>query len=74
MAAQSRQAYRDARAAIGKKYREAVELILLDGQSDLVGVGKAITGSASPHTARSVAIERFTAGLFMLAKHYGFVK
>ena len=48
-----------------------MELILLEGQSDLVAVGKAITGAASPHACRSVAIERFTAGLYMLAKHYG---
>jgi hypothetical protein len=74
MAAQQRADYRAARDALGKKYREAVELILLEGQSNLVDVGKAISGAASPHTARSVAIERFTAGLFILARHYGFIR
>lgn len=74
MAQQARTDYRAARDVLGKKYREAVEPIILEGQSDLVGIGKAITGAASPHTARSVAIERFTAGLFMLARHYGYIK
>lgn len=73
MAAQARTNYRAARAAMPAKYRKPVELILLEGQSDLVSVGKAITGAASPHTARSVAIERFTAGLYLLAKHYVFL-
>lgn len=72
IAAKCREEYRAARALLGSKYRKAVELILLEGQSDLISVGKAISGSASPHTCRSVAIERFTAGLYMLAAHYGF--
>jgi len=70
MAAKRREDYRAARSSLGAKYRKPVELILLEGQSDLVEVGKAISGSASPHTCRSVAIERFTAGLYMLALHY----
>lgn len=74
MAAQSRQAYRDARATLGSKYRKAVEPVVLEGQSDLVAIGKAISGAGSPHTARAVAIERLTAGLFLLAKHYLFLK
>lgn len=73
MAAQARANYRAARAAMPAKYRKPVEAILLEGQSDLVAIGKAITGAASPHTARSVAIERFTAGLYLLAKHYAFM-
>lgn len=74
LAAQSRASYRAARAAMPSKYRKPVELILLEGQSDLVAIGKAITGAASPHTARSVAIERFTAGLYLLARHYEMVR
>jgi hypothetical protein len=74
MAAQHRANYRAARAAIPAKYRKPLEAIILEGQSDLVAVGKAATGAASPHTARAVAIERFTAGLYLLAKHYVFLK
>lgn len=73
IAAQQRASYRAARAALPAKYRKPVELILLEGQSDLVAVGKAITGSKDRSIARSVAIERFTAGLYMLAKHYVFL-
>ena len=73
MAAQARANYRAARAVMPAKYRKPVELILLEGQTDLVAVGKLMTGAASPHTARSVAIERLTAGLYLLAKHYGFL-
>jgi hypothetical protein len=74
MARQAREAYRAARAALPVKCRKPLELILLDGQSDLVAVGKAITGSATPRTCRAVAIERFTFGLYLLAKHYVMVK
>lgn len=74
MAAQKRASYRAARAVLGSKYRKPLEAIILEGQSDLVGIGKAITGVASPHTARAVAIERFTAGLYLLARHYEYVK
>lgn len=73
MAAQARAIYRAARAAIPAKYRKPLEAIILEGQSDLVAVGKAASGAASPHTCRSVAIERFTAGLYLLAKHYVFL-
>lgn len=73
IAAQCRANYRAARAAMPERYRRPVELIILDGQSNLVEIGKAITGTASPHTARSVAIERFSAGLYLLAKHYAFL-
>jgi hypothetical protein len=71
---QCRDSYRAARKALTPKYRKAVEAILIEGQSDLVGVGKALSGAASPHTCRAVAIERFTAGLLFLAKHYAFLK
>lgn len=74
MAAQSRDNYRAARKALTPKYRKAVEPILLEGQTDLVALGGAISGAASPHTCRSVAIERFTAGLLLLAKHYVLLK
>jgi hypothetical protein len=74
MAAQCRENYRAARAALLAKYRKPVELILLDGQSDLVAVGRAITGSPTARTCRAVAIERFTAGLYLLARHYVLVK
>lgn len=73
MAAQARANYRAARAVLGSKYRKPLEAVILEGQSDLVAIGKAATGAASPHTARAVAIERFTAGLYLLARHYGFV-
>jgi hypothetical protein len=73
VAAQHRAEYRAARAAMPARYRNPVEAFLLEGQSDLVAVGKAITGAASPHTARAVAIERFTAGLYLLARHYLFI-
>jgi hypothetical protein len=73
LAAQARANYRAARKAIPAKYRRPVESVLLEGQSDLVAIGKAATGAASPHTARSVAIERFTAGLYLLALHYKLV-
>jgi hypothetical protein len=69
IAAQCREAYRNARAAMPDKYRKVVELILLQDQ-DLVAAGKAVTGSAVPVTCRAVAIERFTFGLYLLAKHY----
>jgi hypothetical protein len=68
-----REDYRKARAALGKKYREPLELILLKDQG-LVEVGQAVTGAVAMHTCRAVAIERFTAGLYLLAKHYGFIK
>jgi hypothetical protein len=74
IATKCREAYRAARAAMPDKYRKPVELILLEGQSDLVAIGKAITGSAVPATCRTVAIERFTFGLYLLAKHYVFLK
>ena len=74
MAAQKRADYRAARAVLGAKYRKPLEAIILEGQSDLVGIGRAISGAASPHTARAVAIERFTAGLYMLARHYEYFK
>ena len=70
IAAKCRADYRAARAAVPAKYRKPLELILLDGQSDLVAIGKAITGASSPNSNRAVAIERFTAGLYMLALHY----
>jgi hypothetical protein len=73
IAAQHRANYRAARKAVPAKYRRPVEAILLEGQSDLVAIGKAISGAASPHTARSVAIERFTTGLYLLALHYKMV-
>ena len=71
IAAKCRADYRAARAAVPAKYRKPLELILLDGQSDLVAIGKAITGAGQPpNSNRAVAIERFTAGLYMLALHY----
>lgn len=70
MAAQARQNYRNARAAMPTRWRKPVELILLDGQSDLAAIGAAITGAASRHANRAVAVERFTTGLYLLAKHY----
>lgn len=73
MAAQARASYRAARASMPAKYRKPLEAIILEGQSDLVAVGRAASGAGSPHTARSVAIERFTAGLYLLAKHYVFL-
>lgn len=73
LAAQCRANYRAARAAVPSRWRKPLESILLDGQSDLVAIGKAASGAASPHTARAVATERFTTGLYLLAKHYKFV-
>jgi hypothetical protein len=72
IAAQCREAYRAARAAMPDKCRKVVELILLQDQ-DLVSAGRAATGSSQPSTCRAVAIERFTFGLWVLAKHYAFV-
>jgi hypothetical protein len=72
IAAQCREAYRNARAAMPDKCRKVVELILLQDQ-DLVSAGKAASGSAVPATCRAVAIERFTFGLYLLAKHYVFL-
>jgi hypothetical protein len=74
IAAKHREAYCNARAALPAHVRKPVELILLDGQSDLAAIGKAITGSATPQTCRAVAIERFTFGLYLLAQHYVFLK
>jgi hypothetical protein len=71
--AQLRDSYRKARAVLGAKYRVPLELILLDGQDDLVGIGRKATGTSSRDSCRAVAIERFTAGLYLLAKHYGFL-
>jgi hypothetical protein len=73
IAAKRREAYRNARAAMPDCTRKVVELILLQDQS-LAAVGKAVTGSAVPVTCRAVAIERFTFGLYLLAKHYVLVK
>jgi hypothetical protein len=70
----ARASYRQAREAIGKKYREVVELIILEDQTDLVGIGAKVTGTSTAQACRAVAIERFTAGLFLLAKHYGYTK
>ncbi len=70
MQAQARESYRAARKALTPKYRKPVEAVLLEGQDDLVDVGRAASGAASPHTCRAVAIERFTAGLLILARHY----
>jgi hypothetical protein len=66
-----RDSYRKARAALGAKYRVPLELILLEDQDDLVGIGRKITGTNSRDACRAVAIERFTAGLYLLTKHYG---
>lgn len=74
IAAQHRANYRQARAAVPSRWRKPLEAILLEGQSDLVAIGKAASGAASPHTARAVALERFTTGLYLLAKHYLFTK
>lgn len=71
---QCRDSYRAARKALTPKYRKPVEAILLEGQTDLVAVGKAASGAASPHTCRAVALERFSAGLLLLAKHYVLLK
>jgi hypothetical protein len=73
IAASRRNAYRAARAAMPDKCRKVVELILLQDQ-DLVSAGKAATGSSAPSTCRTVAVERFTFGLYLLAHHYGLVK
>lgn len=70
IAAQCRANYRAARAVLPSRWRKPLEAVLLEGQSDLVAIGKAASGAASPHTARAVAIERFTTGLYLLAKHY----
>jgi hypothetical protein len=73
LAAQARANYRAARAAMPARYRKATELFLLEGQTDVVAVGKAITGAASTHANRAVALERFITGLYLLAKHYVFL-
>jgi hypothetical protein len=73
MAAQARASYRAARASMPAKYRKPVEAIILEGQSDLVAVGRAATGAKDRSLARSMALERFTAGLYLLAKHYVFL-
>jgi hypothetical protein len=74
MAAQKRNDYRAARAVLGAKYRKPLEAIILEGQSDLVAIGKAISGAGDRVIARTVAIERFTAGLYLLARHYEYFK
>lgn len=74
VAAQHRANYRAARAAVPTKWRKPLEAILLEGQSDLVAVGRASTGASQPHMCRAVAIERFTTGLYLLAKHYVLVR
>jgi hypothetical protein len=70
MQAKCRDSYRAARKALTPVYRKAVEPVLLEGQTDLVALGKALSGAASPHTCRAVALERFKAGLLILARHY----
>lgn len=70
MQAIRRNAWRAAKAYIGKKYSQVVDLVLLEGQNDLVAVGAKASGLASPHACRAVATERLTAGLFLLNKHY----
>jgi hypothetical protein len=65
--------YRRAREFLGTKYRKAVELLVLEDQ-ELVAAGAKLSGASSPHACRAVAIERLTAGLFLLAKHYEFIK
>jgi hypothetical protein len=71
--AQMRKAHRKARAYLGKKYAEALELMVLNEQTDLVAVGKKIGKVAHHRAARAIATERLTAGLFLLAKHYGYI-
>ena len=71
IAAQCRKDYRTARAELDPRFRKPVELILLDGEP-LLAVGKSVTDYANTSICRSIAIERFTAGLFLLAQHYGF--
>lgn len=72
--AMRRQDYRTARNFMGKKYATVVDLIVLEGQGDLVGVGKRVSGLASPHACRAVTTERLTAGLYLLARHYKYLK
>jgi hypothetical protein len=71
--AQMRKAHRKARAYLGKKYAEALELLVVNEQTDLVVVGKKIGKVAHERAARAIATERLTAGLFLLAKHYGYI-
>lgn len=73
LAAQSRANYRAARAVLPARYRKPLELFILEGQTDIVAVGKAITGASSAHTNRAVALERLVTGLYLLAKHYVFL-
>jgi hypothetical protein len=71
--AQKRKEHRKARAYLGKKYADALELMVLNEQTDLVAVGQKIGRVAHQRAARAIATERLTAGLFLLAKHYGFI-
>ena len=70
--AQMRKAHRKARAYLGKKYAEALELLVLNEQ-DLIAAGKKMGRVAHERAARAIAQERLTAGLFLLAKHYGYI-
>lgn len=70
----ARSAHRGVTAAIGRKYMEVVDAVVLQEQGDFEAIGRKASGMASPHSCRAIATERLTAGLYLLAKHYGLIK
>lgn len=65
-----RQAWRKANEKLGARYRKVVELVVLEGNTDLVAVGKDVSGYAKRETARAVGLDRLIGGLEILEEHY----
>jgi hypothetical protein len=66
--------FRKAKDFVGKKYEEVLHAVVLMGQDDLVAVGRRAGGISGRHAAMAIATERLTAGLYLLAKHYGIIR
>lgn len=70
--AERRLAWRSARDAMGKRYEEVVDTVVLEGRS-VTDAGKTI-GYTHRHSAAAAGMERLVEGLFRLARHYGIIK
>lgn len=61
---------RAALAAMGPKYAPVVEMIVIRGFGDLAAIGSKVAGVKGRHQATAIALERLSAGLYVLAGHY----
>jgi hypothetical protein len=62
---------RRAWACLGPRYRAVVDAVVIEERSDLVTVGREFGSARHERAARALAVERLSAGLFLLARHYG---